>query len=156
MFNKTQKHMLNCQGDVSTCQKNTLLTMDELLRLDDSCPVQKTLKTTCKWAAVRWWALPRFRGRSRYSAEWQFKSTKHISLERKSMLDSLVYLPQLSQPGYFTAHGCGMVFCTAIRNVPTITQEQSAHSSWCLFIFSQSFCDEKWCFVLLDFCTLTV
>lgn len=103
----------------------------------------KPLKTTCKWAAVRWWALPCFRGRSRYSAEWQFTSMKHISFGKTGKLGSLVCLPQLSQLGYFTAHECGMVLCTAIGNVQTITQEQSADLSWCLFIFSQSFYAEK-------------
>lgn len=53
-------------------------------------------------------------------------SMKHISLGKMGKFGSLVCLPQLSQPGYFAAHGCGMVSCNAIRNVQTVTQEQNA------------------------------
>lgn len=132
-------------------------------RLGDSCPVQKTLKTMCKLASVRWWAPetwwepPHFKGRSGYSAEWQFRSMRHISLRKAGMFYSLVYLTQISQPEDFTVHMCVMVFCIVIRNLQIITQEQSAHLSWHLFIFiSQSFYAEQRCFVLQDFCTLAL
>jgi len=54
---------------------------------------------------------------------------KHISLGKAGMFDSLVYVPQLSQPGDFTAHRCAMVLCTVVRNVQIITQKQSVHLS---------------------------
>lgn len=93
MFNKTQQHMLNCQEEASTCQKNALLTSDELLRLGDSCPVQKTSKTTCKRAPERWRAPPSFSVGSRCSAEWQFMSMKYILLEGKVSLTALSACP---------------------------------------------------------------